>query len=136
VSARAAALLAWIALGASAPDFAPAPAECPAPRLAGARGGLAAVRCGGAPAPPPAGAARLLFGLPLDVNRAEREALEVLPGIGPARAAAIVRERTGRPFCGVDDLARVPGLGPVTRARLAPWIEVRPERGCDERSVR
>ncbi len=32
----------------------------------------------------------LLFGEPLDLNRASAESLEVLPGIGPVRAESIV----------------------------------------------
>lgn len=50
----------------------------------------------------------------VDVNRATAEQLDVLPGVGPATAAAIVteRERNG-PFLGVDDLDRVPGIGPA-----------------------
>jgi competence protein ComEA len=51
---------------------------------------------------------------PLDVNRATAEQLDELPGIGPATAAAIVTEReTNGPFVGVDDLLRVPGIGPA-----------------------
>ncbi|HSJ98237.1 MAG TPA: helix-hairpin-helix domain-containing protein, partial [Myxococcota bacterium] len=50
--------------------------------------------------------------------------LEALPGIGPARAAAIAREARARAFCAPEDLERVHGIGPVTRARLAGWIEV------------
>jgi len=40
--------------------------------------------------------------------------LESLPGVGPATATAIVteRERNG-PFLDVDDLDRVPGIGPA-----------------------
>ena len=74
------------------------------------------------PAPPPrAGAARLLWGLPLDLNREDERTLEVLPGIGPTRARAI---RAARPFCRVSDLRRVHGIGPVTLGRLAGQLSV------------
>lgn len=74
-------------------------------------------------APAPArGAARLLWGLPLDLNRENVHDFEALPGIGPARASAIV---SGRPYCAVQDLDRVPGIGPVTLARVAGKVEVR-----------
>jgi competence protein ComEA len=66
--------------------------------------------------PPPSGAARLLWGLPLDLNRADERDLEALPGIGPKRAVAIAR---ARPFCRPDDLLRVPGIGPATLRQLA-----------------
>jgi len=66
------------------------------------------------------GPARLLFGLALDPNRADAAALEALPGIGPARAAAIVAARCERPFAGAWDLERVPGIGPRTRAGVEP----------------
>lgn len=57
---------------------------------------------------------------PLPLNRASAEDLELLPGIGPVRAAAIVayRERHG-PFGDPADLQRVHGIGPRTAARLA-----------------
>jgi competence protein ComEA len=50
----------------------------------------------------------------VDVNRATADELDVLPGVGPATATAIVteRERNG-PFLSVDDLERVPGIGPA-----------------------
>jgi hypothetical protein len=74
------------------------------------------------PIPPPrAGAARLLWGLPLDLNREDARTLEVLPGIGPTRARAI---RAARPFCRVSDLRRVHGIGPVTLGRLAEQLMV------------
>ena len=77
--------------------------------------------------PPERGAARLLFGLALDPNHEQARALEALPGIGPARAEAIV---TGRPYCGVEDLARVPGIGPVTLRRLTGRVRVEPSPAC------
>jgi competence protein ComEA len=51
---------------------------------------------------------------PVDVNRANADELDELPGVGPATASAILteRERNG-PFVDVDDLARVPGIGPA-----------------------
>jgi competence ComEA-like helix-hairpin-helix protein len=72
--------------------------------------------------------ARLLFGEPLDLNRASAADLEVLPGIGPARAGAIVAERERRAFESVDDLRAVSGVGPRTVAGLAGWVTVRAVR--------
>jgi len=85
---------------------------------------LAAVLCAGQSGTPLRGATRLLFGLRLDPNRADVASLEALPGIGPARAAAIAAERCRRPFAGPADLERVVGIGPRIRAALEPWIEV------------
>ncbi len=48
----------------------------------------------------------------VDINRAGIEELVRLPGVGPARAAAIVRDReTHGRFNGIYDLTRVPGIG-------------------------
>jgi hypothetical protein len=79
------------------------------------------VRCGdpaAAPGPALRGPARVLFGLALDPNQADAATLEVLPGIGPLRARAIERAGAERPFARVDDLLRVPGVGPVTLERV------------------
>ena len=64
------------------------------------------------PSPDSAGADRA--GLPIDVNAAGAAELQLLPGVGPATATAIIteRERHG-PFLDVDDLDRVPGIGPA-----------------------
>ena len=55
---------------------------------------------------------RYLLGMPLDVNRAEEEELELLPGIGPRLAGRIVevRESIGR-FSSPEDFLSVPGIG-------------------------
>lgn len=58
---------------------------------------------------------------PVDVNAATVEELTELPGIGPVRAAAIVRLRESRGrFGSVDELLDVRGIGPVTLERLRP----------------
>ena len=61
-----------------------------------------------------------LFGRPVDIDRADVDALLGLPGIGPHTAAAIVayREQNG-PFGDVRALSVVPGIGPATLDRLA-----------------
>ncbi|MCU1502561.1 MAG: competence protein ComEA [Ilumatobacteraceae bacterium] len=51
---------------------------------------------------------------PLDLNAATADELDVLPGIGPATAAAIVAYRDAHgPFGTVDDLGEVRGIGPA-----------------------
>jgi competence protein ComEA len=81
------------------------------------------VGCGAASSPSPLrGPARRLFGLLLDLNRADALTLETLPGVGPVRAAAIVQAREERPFESVEALLRVPGVGPVTLSRVAPLV--------------
>jgi competence protein ComEA len=123
-------VLALLALAHGAEPRRPDPQPCPHPARAPGPG-LARVTCAEPPAAgaPPLGAAVLLFGGRLDPNRATPRALEALPGIGPARAQAIVREARVRAFCAPRDLERVPGIGPVRRARLAGSLEFGAE-GC------
>jgi hypothetical protein len=64
---------------------------------------------------PTRGAGRLLYAEKLDPNREPAEVLALLPGIGPARAAAIV---AARPICSLADLDRLPGIGPATLRAL------------------
>ncbi len=61
----------------------------------------------------------------LDLNRANARELARLPGVGPTRAAAIVedRDRNGH-YLRVDDLTRVPGIGPKTVERVRPYVRV------------
>jgi competence protein ComEA len=55
--------------------------------------------------------------LAIDLNCDPPARLEALPGIGAERARALA---AARPFAAVDDLARLPGIGPRTLARLRP----------------
>jgi hypothetical protein len=93
----------------------------PASAAAVLDGWTTAVQCGGDHEHPPEwlrGPARLLFDLPLDLNRADALALQSLPGIGPSRADAIVRARCQRAFGSLAELERVRGIGPRTVAAL------------------
>ena len=56
--------------------------------------------------------------MPVDVNSADVERLESLPGIGPALASRIVAERQRGAFATLDDLTRVRGIGAATVSRL------------------
>jgi competence ComEA-like helix-hairpin-helix protein len=63
---------------------------------------------------------------PLDLNQVDGVHLDRLPGVGPALAERIVADRTlNGPFRRVEDLLRVPGIGPVTLARIRPLVRVR-----------
>lgn len=59
----------------------------------------------------------------VDVNRADWPELIQLPGVGQTLAERVVAERdlNGR-FRSVDDLARVPGIGPRTLERMKPYL--------------
>jgi competence protein ComEA len=64
----------------------------------------------------------------VDVNSAKWPELAQIPGIGETLARRIVetRERNG-PFHGVDDLDRVPGVGPKTLERMKPYLRPLPD---------
>lgn len=112
----------WLGL----PGGAPRDATCLAPREAGSAASWTIdVRCDGSDVGVALrGPARILFDLPLDLNRADARALEVLPGIGPGRAAAIVAARRTRPLTTLAELEEIRGIGPRTVARLSAWAAV------------
>lgn len=60
---------------------------------------------------------------PVALSSADAATLETLPGIGPATAAKIIawREANGG-FAEVDDLLRVPGIGPAKLEALRPLV--------------
>lgn len=57
-----------------------------------------------------------------DANRATKEQLETLPGIGPALAARIVEARATTPFQSLADFDRVKGIGPSKLEKLGPHL--------------
>lgn len=65
----------------------------------------------------------LFINRPLPINKAGKEALEMLPGIGPHIAGAILDElqHQGK-FAGPDDLLKVSGIGLKSMQRLLPLI--------------
>ena len=62
---------------------------------------------------------------PVDLNTADLEQLDTLPGVGPVTAQAILdyREENG-PFQSVDDLVNVYGIGEKTVENLREYVVV------------
>lgn len=116
------------AAGGLAPNADGARLNLAAPVADGQRVYIPAV---GESAPPPvvggsdgAGPAGAAAG-PVDLNQADEEALDALPGVGPATAAAIIqhREEIGR-FTSVDQLLDVRGIGEAKLEQLRPLVSV------------
>lgn len=61
----------------------------------------------------------------IDVNTADAETLESLPGVGPRIAKDII---AARPFKSVKEVEEVPGIGPARMADLKPYITVSKRR--------
>jgi len=60
------------------------------------------------------------YSLKVDLNTATLEELALLPDVGEKKARAILSERDKNgPFKSLDDLARVPGIGPKTIQQLS-----------------
>lgn len=81
-------------------------------------------RCRFVAGPGTAGAAALIsLGRTVDLNLATLDDLQVLPGVGPALAERILASHhTDGPFCSVDALTRVKGIGPKTLESLKPYL--------------
>jgi len=67
----------------------------------------------------------------IEINSASREELEKITGIGPAYAERIEKER---PFCSLEDLKRVKGIGKETIKNIKERKEVfiNPQESCFE----
>jgi competence protein ComEA len=112
--------------GGLAPDADSARLNLAAPVTDGAR--VYVLRLGEA-APPPVAGGTPADGAgttgPLDLNTADEAALDSLPGVGPATAAAIVqhRARIGR-FTSVDQLLDVRGIGDAKLEAIRDLVTV------------
>jgi comEA protein len=62
----------------------------------------------------------------VNVNTATPEQLELLPGVGPVRARAIIEYRKAHgAFTRVEDLAQVSGIGPRALDRIRQHCSVK-----------
>ena len=63
--------------------------------------------------------------LMVNINTADLAELEKLPGIGPAKAQAILAYRKAHgPFSNTEELMQVPGIKEATFARLKAYVTV------------
>lgn len=61
----------------------------------------------------------------VNVNTATAEELQLLPGIGEARARALIATRKQRGgFKSVDELVEVKGIGATGLARMRPYVSL------------
>lgn len=60
----------------------------------------------------------------VNINEASSEQLQLLPGVGPSRAEAIVTYRKSHPFKRVEELTRIKGIGRKSLLRLRALLSV------------
>ncbi|MEH7334003.1 helix-hairpin-helix domain-containing protein [Neobacillus drentensis] len=61
----------------------------------------------------------------INLNKADENELQNLPGIGPSKAAAIIEYRnTSGPFKAVEDLKNISGIGDKTFEKLKDLVDV------------
>jgi competence protein ComEA len=102
-------------------------ADAATPRRGAPRGAAASLPAATAtPAAAERGASGYTPDEQIDPNRATIDELTRLPGVGPALAARIVAERERAPFASAADLRRVAGIGATLAIRLAPHLTLPP----------
>jgi competence protein ComEA len=67
-----------------------------------------------------------VLSIPININTAKTEELNILPGVGPITAQAIIdfRETHGK-FSVLEDLLKIKGIGPKKFASIRPHITIR-----------
>lgn len=61
----------------------------------------------------------------VNINSADQQALEAVPGLGPVKAGAIVRHREeAGPFTALEQVMEVSGIGPATFEQIRPFISL------------
>ena len=61
---------------------------------------------------------------PININTANENELDALPGIGPAIAKRIVKHRSSQPFTKIEDIMLVKGIGEKKFAKFKELITV------------
>jgi competence protein ComEA len=98
--------------------YVPRLGEAAVPAPVGAADGAGTAGAAGGGTSPTAGG-------PVDLNAATESELDVLPGVGPSTASAIVAHREANgPFSRVDDLLEVRGIGPAKLEALRDLVTV------------
>lgn len=59
---------------------------------------------------------------PVNINTASVQQLMEIPGIGLAKAKAIVEHRSGSPFKSTAELVNVKGIGERLLAKITPYV--------------
>lgn len=60
----------------------------------------------------------------VNLNSATQTQLSMLPGIGPAKAKAILEFREAQPFKSASELVKVKGIGKKLMQKLEPYVTV------------
>lgn len=60
----------------------------------------------------------------VNINTASSQQLQQLPGIGAAKAKAIIKHRESKPFKSVDDLSKVKGIGTALLSKIKNRVVV------------
>lgn len=60
----------------------------------------------------------------VNINTATAQQLQLLPGVGPSRAQAIIAQRERHPYRRAEDLLAIRGIGRATLNRMLPYLAV------------